>query len=84
VLVNGQEEEGVRVENVASGSPAATAGISPGDAITAVDGTGVDSPTTLIEVMLRKHPGEKVQVAWQTTGGVQQTATVTLTSSPPQ
>jgi S1-C subfamily serine protease len=84
VLVNGEGEEGVQVENVLSGSPAAAAGISTGDVITSVDGTGIDSPTALIGLMLQKHPGERVQVAWQTTAGTTQTATVTLTASPPQ
>jgi S1-C subfamily serine protease len=84
VLLNGEGEEGVQVENVLSGSPAAAAGISAGDVITNVDGTGIDSPTTLIEVMLQKHPGERVQVVWQTSAGTTQTATLTLTASPPQ
>jgi hypothetical protein len=34
--------------------------------------------------MLQKRPGEKVQVAWQTTAGTTETATVTLTASSPQ
>jgi S1-C subfamily serine protease len=84
VLVSGQNEEGVQVENVLSGSPAATAGISAGDVITSVNGTSIASPTALIELMLAKHPGETVRVAWQKTTGAQQDATVTLSSSPPQ
>jgi S1-C subfamily serine protease len=84
VLVNGEGEEDVRVENVLSGSPAAAAGIGAGDLITSVDGTSIDSPTALIELMLQKHPGERVQVAWQTTAGATQTATVSLTASSPQ
>jgi S1-C subfamily serine protease len=84
VLVNGEGEEGVQVENVLSGSPAAAAGISAGDVITSVDGTSIDSPTALIELMLQKHPGEGVQVAWQTAAGATQTATLSLTASSPQ
>jgi S1-C subfamily serine protease len=84
VLVNGEGEEGVQVANVLSASPAAAAGISPGDVITSVDGTSIDSPTALIELMLQKHPGESVQVAWQTSAGTTQTATITLTASSPQ
>jgi S1-C subfamily serine protease len=52
--------------------------------ITSVDGTNIDSPTALIELMLQKHPGERVQVGWQTTAGTTQTATVTLSASSPQ
>jgi S1-C subfamily serine protease len=84
VLVNGEGEESVQVENVLSGSPAAGAGIIAGDVITSVDGTSIDSPTALIELMLRKHPGESAQVAWQTTAVATHTATVTLTASSPQ
>jgi S1-C subfamily serine protease len=84
VLVNGEGEEGVQVGNVLSGGPAAAAGISAGDVITSVDGTSIDSPTALIELMLQKHPGERVQVTWQTTAGATQTATVTLTAGSPQ
>ena len=84
VLVDGEGEEGVQVENVLSGSPAAAAGLSAGDVITSVDGTSIDSPTALIELMLQKHPGERAQVAWQTSAGAAQTATVTLTASSPQ
>ncbi|HEY4429057.1 MAG TPA: S1C family serine protease [Solirubrobacteraceae bacterium] len=83
VLVNG-EGEGVQVENVVPGSPAAAVGISAGDVITSIDGTSIDSPTALIELMLQKHPGERVQVAWQTTAGTTENATVTLTASSPQ
>lgn len=84
VLVNGQNEEGVQVESVLSGSPAAAGGIGAGDVITSVDGRSIDSPTALIELMLQKHPGESVRVARQTTTGTERTATVTLTASPPQ
>jgi len=35
-------------------------------------------------VLLRKQPGERVQVSWQTTTGAQQAATITLATSPPQ
>jgi S1-C subfamily serine protease len=84
VLVSGEGEAGLQVENVLSGSPAAAAGISAGDLITSVDGTSIDSPTALIELMLQKHPGERVQVAWQTTAGATQAETVTLAASSPQ
>lgn len=84
VLVNGQDEEGVQVENVLSGSPAASAGISAGDVITSVGGTSIDSPTALIELTLTKHPGDTVTVAWQTSTGVRRSAVLTLTTSPPQ
>jgi S1-C subfamily serine protease len=84
VLVGEGGEEGVPVENVLSGSPAAGAGIGSGDVITSIDGARLDSPTALVEVMLGKQPGERVQVSWQTTTGSERSATLTLATSPPQ
>jgi S1-C subfamily serine protease len=84
VLVGQAGEEGVPVENVLSGGPAAAAGIGSGAVITSVDGTRIDTPTALIEALLRKQPGERVQVSWQTTTGAQRAATITLATSPPQ
>ena len=39
---------------------------------------------SLIEVLLGKQPGERVQVAWQTTTGAEWSAPLTLATSPPQ
>jgi len=82
-LQGGNGEQGATVENVISGTPAATSGLTAGDTITALDGKSVGSPTDLTELMLAKHPGEKVTLTYQTQAGAQQTATVTLASGPP-
>jgi S1-C subfamily serine protease len=79
-----QNGEGALVESVLEGAPAASSGIAPGDLITALDGSGVNSATALTELMLQHHPGENVEVTWQTPGGAQQTATITLTTGPAQ
>jgi len=86
VFVQGQsgEGEGALVENVISGTPAATSGLGAGDVITALDGSGVSSPTVLTELILKEHPGDSVRVTWRTPSGVQQTATVTLAEGPPE
>jgi len=76
-------EQGATVENVISDTPAATSGLTAGDTITALDGKSVNSPTDLTELMLSKHPGEKVTLTYDTQAGERQTATVTLASGPP-
>ena len=82
-LQSGSGEEGATIENVITDTPAATSGLTAGDTITALDGKRVSSPTDLTELMLAKHPGEKVTLTYQTQAGAQQTATVTLSSGPP-
>ncbi len=84
VLVDSRSSEGALVEEVLAGGPAASAGLSAGDTIVALDGTSLASPTTLTELLLQKHPGDAVQVTWRTAAGEAQSATVTLASGPPQ
>jgi len=86
VFVQGQggQGEGALVENVISGTPAASSGLGAGDVITALDGTSVSSPTALTELILKEHPGDSVKVSWRTPAGEQQTATVTLAEGPPE
>jgi S1-C subfamily serine protease len=85
VLVESQSgDDGALVENVLSGTPATGSGLSAGDVITALDGRSIGSPTALTDVMLQQHPGDSVQVTWETPAGVQQTATVTLADGPPE
>ncbi|TMC47155.1 MAG: PDZ domain-containing protein [Chloroflexi bacterium] len=75
--------DGAQVTSVQQGSPADDAGLAAGDVITGLDGTTVDSPTTLRSAILRHHPGDRVGVTWRDGSGNQHTATVTLTSGPP-
>lgn len=84
VLLQSASGEGALVENVISDTPAASSGLSAGDTITAFDGISLSAPNALTEMMLQKHPGNTVTIAWQTPTGVQQTATLTLASGPPQ
>jgi S1-C subfamily serine protease len=79
-----QNGEGALVENVLSGTPAASSGLTAGDVIKAVDGSSISSPTALTEFMLQQHPGDSVRVSWETQEGAQQSATITLASGPPQ
>ena len=74
---------GAHVLQVQSGSPAAAAGIVPGDVITAVDGTSIDSASTLTKALQAHKPGDSVSVTWQARSGGSHTARMTLAPGPP-
>jgi len=71
------------VAGVVPGSPAAEAGLVAGDTIVSLDGTTVDSPTTLTSLLTERHPGDSMRVAWIDVSGQQHSATVRLASGPP-
>jgi S1-C subfamily serine protease len=62
------DQQGAEVENVASGSPAAGAGLQQGDVITAVDGTAVTSPADLARLVRGHQPGDQVTIAYSRSG----------------
>jgi serine protease Do len=57
-----QDGEGVLVNEVFDKDPAAVAGIKPGDVITKVDGSPVDSPNKLSRLVAGVPPGSTVDV----------------------
>jgi len=69
---------GVTVKTVNAGSPADSAGLAPGDQITAVDGQPVTSSTQLTQLISGKHPGDSVRITWVNQNGDQHSATVRL------
>jgi S1-C subfamily serine protease len=71
------------VTGLVSGSPAGQAGLAAGDVIVSLDGTTIDSPATLVTALTAHHPGDSVQVTWVDPAGQQHTATVILSSGPP-
>jgi S1-C subfamily serine protease len=81
---SGSSTSGAQIAGVVTSSPAQEAGLANGDVITSVNGQTVDSPTKLTTLMSPFHPGDKVTIGWTDTSGQPQTATVQLTSGPPQ
>jgi putative serine protease PepD len=61
-------QQGAQVANVASGSPAAGAGLQQGDVITAVDGTTVSSPADLARLVRSHQPGDQVTITYSRGG----------------
>jgi serine protease Do len=73
---------GIIVRDVMIGGPAAQAGLAIGDVLTNIDGTGLDSATTLTYVLDRHYPGDVVDLTWIDRGGQQRTGKATLVSGP--
>ena len=80
----GTTTTGVKLVQAIAGDPAAKAGLVAGDTITSIDGTSVTNGTVLQQLLLTKRAGETVKVGYTTTNGTTATASVTLTSGPPQ
>jgi len=74
---------GARVERVVTSGPAAEAGISPGDVITAVDGVPINGATGMTDVLVPHHPGDTIAVSFRTASGADRTQNVTLADGPP-
>jgi S1-C subfamily serine protease len=78
----GGTSSGVTISGTLSGSPAASAGLTDGDTITAVGGQSVSSTTDIEQILVKYHPGDKISISWVDQSGQSQTATVTLASGP--
>ncbi len=78
----GSTTSGAVVGGVLSGTPAATAGLTAGDVITAVDGTAVASAAQLSTALDGYAAGQSVTLTWTGTTGASHTATVTLVAGP--
>ena len=72
------------IAGVLPGGPAASAGLVPGDVITAIDGRAVSSPNAISSLLLSEKPGKRVTVAYFDESGTSETAVVVLGSGPPQ
>ena len=63
VLDMSPEAEGVRIDQVAPESPAATAGLKPGDQLLKIDSTEVTRSSRLADILAEKKPGDNLAVA---------------------
>jgi S1-C subfamily serine protease len=79
----GNGSAGVQISGVASGGPAASAGLVAGDTITSVDGHAVGSTDDISAALEPHRPGDRVSVTWTDSNGQQHQATVALTAGPP-
>ena len=73
--------QGVKVNIVAPGTPAAEAGLQPADSITAVNGKAIADAESLQAALKKTSPGEKIQLTISR-GGQQQTLSTTLGRRP--
>jgi S1-C subfamily serine protease len=77
-------KSGTLIDGVICGSPAATAGITAGSVITAVNGKQAGSPSHLTGILAQFRPGQTISVTWVSPSGKQSTSQVRLAQGPPQ
>jgi len=75
---------GALIAGTVAGGPAAAAGLTAGDVITAVDGQSVSSASEITSLILARKPGTTIAVTYSDQAGTSRVATVTLASGPPQ
>lgn len=80
----GVSSPGALVAGVVPGEPAASAGLSAGDVITAIDGHAIGSSSSITSVLLTKKPGSKVEITYTNQSGASQSVSVTLADGPAQ
>jgi S1-C subfamily serine protease len=75
---------GALVIGTICGSPAASAGLTGGAVITAVNGQAVGSPDDLSGILSGFQPGQVISVTWVSPSGQRTTSSLHLTAGPPQ
>jgi S1-C subfamily serine protease len=75
---------GATIEQVVQGTPAASAGLTEGDVITAIASKKITTPTTLTNALLRYSPGSSVTVTWVDPSGATHHASVKLATGAAQ
>jgi putative serine protease PepD len=74
-------QNGALIQEVAPNSPAAKAGLRPGDLVTTIDGKAVENYSEMVASVRSHQPGDKVTLG-VTRGGNETTITATLTQRP--
>jgi S1-C subfamily serine protease len=80
----GSSASGASVASVVTNGPAQEAGLAEGDVITSLGGKSLTTPNDLTTAISQYHPGDKVSIGWTDGSGQTHTATVQLSSGPPQ
>jgi len=65
-------------------TPAAAAGMTSGDVITAVNGHAIGSPNSLLDVLSAYKPGDSVTITWVNLSGQTTNSKITLAAGPPR
>ena len=73
---------GAGIVEVTAGTPAAAAGLAPGDVIVSLGGHAVTSAASLRSAIDAYHPGNKTSVVWADLAGHTHTAAVVLATGP--
>jgi putative serine protease PepD len=76
-------EQGALVQTVAPGTPAARAGLRPGDLVTAIGGTVIKGPNALVATIAALRPGDRITLE-VLRGSTTVTLTATLVAQPSQ
>jgi serine protease Do len=74
-------DKGAVVTEVVTGSPAAQAGLQPGDVITRIGTRSIATADDIVAAVTGHKPGDRVDLVWQR-GDKQQSGTVTLGARP--
>ena len=82
VADNNGQPAGVGIDRVVPGGPAATAGITPGTVITAINNTPVRNTSDLSQILAGLSPGQTIPITITDPQGHQATVTVTLAQLP--
>jgi S1-C subfamily serine protease len=75
-------QAGVAIAGALSGSPAANAGLTQGDTITAIGGQSIASAEDISHALVKYHPGDSISVTYVDQSGQSQTVTMTLANGP--
>jgi S1-C subfamily serine protease len=81
-IASEQTTSGVAIAGAQAGTPAAKAGLTQGDVITAINGSSITTGTQISEALIQRHPGDKITLTWTNASGQSQTATLTLGTGP--
>ena len=75
-------EPGLPLRSILRGGPADQVGLRPGDSLTSIDGTPVNSANDLTALLDQRYPGNVIDVNWIDQGGMPQNAKITLAPGP--